>query len=307
MECEYCKKTFSTPGNLKMHQEKTKRCLKIQNKEAAKIFKCNYCDREFTFKNKYDIHVSRHINDPMQQENERLKRENDALKHELALQTQMNEKTMSMLQENIATLTRENEKIKEALKDAHDKERETLTKLAMKDSTTNYINNYVIKADDLRPISEVELRKHDFDKKYLTQYIIGDGIAKFLLDIMLKDNSFWSDRERKMLSWRFKNILIKDKNAKKLWEVYMNAHGEKLINMLEDEKEKYSTSTTLDTDTKNEFIIYCIQASSDIYKFMEMGDETETERTFCRYLYNNLGSKQELLEKIKAREEEFDQ
>jgi hypothetical protein len=243
----------------------------------------------------------------MQQENERLKRENDALKHELALQTQMNEKTMSMLQENIATLTRENEKIKEALKDAHDKERETLTKLAMKDSTTNYINNYVIKADDLRPISEVELRKHDFDKKYLTQYIIGDGIAKFLLDIMLKDNSFWSDRERKMLSWRFKNILIKDKNAKKIWEVYMNAHGEKLINMLEDEKEKYSTSTTLDADTKNEFIIYCIQASSDIYKFMEMGDETETERTFCRYLYNNLGSKQELLEKIKAREEEFDQ
>jgi hypothetical protein len=308
LKCIYCKKVFSTAGNLKSHQAKTKKCLALQNKKPEPEYKCDYCDKEFLRQHHYQNHLTKHI---INKDVERVENAKDRIKT-LEIENKIFSDTINELREEIQKLQRETrgkiERLQRELREALDRERETLTKLAMKDSTTNYniSNNYVIKADDLRPISEMELKKHDFDKRYLTQYIIGDGIAKFLLDIMLKDNSFWSDRERKLLSWRFKNVLIKDKNAKKLWEVYMNAHGEKLIDIIGDEERKYRTSTTLDVDTKNEFIVYCIQASSDIYKFMEIGEETETERTFCRYLYNNLGSKQELIEIINSRETESD-
>ena len=299
MECEHCQKVFSRASNLKNHQERTKKCLLLQNKKPEIIHKCEYCNKEFLVQANYERHLLKHVANQDVKKAEDIKEVIAGLRQEIQAKTEANNR----IQLEYERVLSENEKLQEELKNALDRERETLTKLAMKNSTTNYniSNNYVIKAEDLRPISEMELRKHDFDKKYLTRYIIGDGIAKFLLDIMLKDNSFWSDRERKLLSWRFKNVLIKDKNAKKLWEVYMSAHGEKLIDILEDEERKYRTSTVLDTDTKNEFITYCIQASSDIYKFMEIGEETETERTFCRYLYNNLGSKQELSEIINNR------
>lgn len=315
LECEYCKKVFSRISNLKTHQQTTKKCLALQNKEVEMTYKCEYCIKEFLIQSNFERHLSKHVANQDVKRAENIKKIISTLTQEV--QSGKDELSRSVaengrLQLEIQKLQRESrgkiERLQRELREALDRERETLTKLAMKDSTTNYniSNNYVIKADDLRPISEMELKKHDFDKRYLTQYIIGDGIAKFLLDIMLKDNSFWSDRERKLLSWRFKNVLIKDKNAKKLWEVYMNAHGEKLIDIIGDEERKYRTSTTLDVDTKNEFIVYCIQASSDIYKFMEIGEETETERTFCRYLYNNLGSKQELIEIINSRETESD-
>jgi hypothetical protein len=292
LECVYCKKVFSTPGNLNTHQKKTKKCLALQNKKAEVTYICEYCNKDFLLQSNFERHLSKHVANQDVRKAEDTKELISGLRREIQTRT-----------EAFNTLQIEHEKIKKELKDALDRERETLTKIAMKDSTTNYIsNNYVIKADDLRPISEMELKKYDFDKRYLTQYVIGDGIAKFILDIMLKDNSFWSDRERKLLSWRFKNVLIKDKNAKKLWEVYMSAHGEKLIGILGEEEIRYKNSTTLDIDTKNEFIMYCIQASSDIYKFMEIGEETDTERTFCRYLYNNLGSKQELIDVINSRE-----
>lgn len=300
MECKYCKKVFSRASNLKNHQEKTKKCLALQNKKAETVYKCEYCNKDFLVQANLERHLLKHV------ANQDVKKAEDIKEIIAGLNQEINAKTESLnrLQLDYERVISENEKLQKELQNALDRERETLTKLAMKNSTTNYniSNNYVIKAEDLKPISEVELRKHDFDKKYLTRYIIGDGIAKFLLDIILKDNSFWSDRERKLLSWRFKNVLIKDKNAKKLWEVYTSAHGQKLIDILGDEERRYRASTTLDEDTKNEFITYCIQASSDIYKFMEIGEETETERTFCRYLYNNLGSKQELSEIINNRE-----
>ena len=65
MECEFCKKTFVSKGNLKVHQLKTKSCLDIQNKKPEKMYDCLYCDKKFTIKDILDRHIASHISDPI--------------------------------------------------------------------------------------------------------------------------------------------------------------------------------------------------------------------------------------------------
>lgn len=47
MQCEFCKKEFSTKTNMSVHQKNAKYCLEIQGKEN-KNFECDYCKRSFT-------------------------------------------------------------------------------------------------------------------------------------------------------------------------------------------------------------------------------------------------------------------
>ena len=63
LECNFCKKTFSTKSNLLNHQKKAKYCLKIQkqmdisNNESVEInFKCEYCQRSFSTKRVLNNH-----------------------------------------------------------------------------------------------------------------------------------------------------------------------------------------------------------------------------------------------------------
>ena len=47
MECEFCKKIFTTKQNLSIHQKTTKYCLDIQGKTNTQ-FKCDHCQKLFT-------------------------------------------------------------------------------------------------------------------------------------------------------------------------------------------------------------------------------------------------------------------
>jgi hypothetical protein len=71
MTCEFCNKTFSTKSNLVKHQTKTKKCLKMQNKEPEIIHACAYCKKEFFSKDNYNSHMVRHALDPLFQSEER--------------------------------------------------------------------------------------------------------------------------------------------------------------------------------------------------------------------------------------------
>ena len=62
MECQYCKKTFSTKPNLKTHQTKAKYCLKIQGEISKQIYKCKYCYKTFNRKDNYCVHLTTHEN-----------------------------------------------------------------------------------------------------------------------------------------------------------------------------------------------------------------------------------------------------
>ena len=60
MECQYCKKVISTAYKLKIHQTKTKYCLKIQGFTPEPLFLCKYCDKGFIIKSVYDRHIVSH-------------------------------------------------------------------------------------------------------------------------------------------------------------------------------------------------------------------------------------------------------
>lgn len=62
LECEFCKKIFSTKSNLSLHKKTTKKCLKIQeelgNKQENIIFSCNFCNKDFSLKHHFEAHIS---------------------------------------------------------------------------------------------------------------------------------------------------------------------------------------------------------------------------------------------------------
>ena len=73
MECEYCKKVFSSKSSLNYHKNSAKYCLLIQNKKPDIIYTCGHCKKEFTVKDNYDVHVARHTLNPVFQAQERLR------------------------------------------------------------------------------------------------------------------------------------------------------------------------------------------------------------------------------------------
>ena len=57
MECEFCKKEFSTKPNLVYHQKNAKYCLDIQGKQNTQ-FKCLFCDKIVTCQYRLNDHLN---------------------------------------------------------------------------------------------------------------------------------------------------------------------------------------------------------------------------------------------------------
>jgi hypothetical protein len=55
-ECEFCKHKLKSISSLNYHLKTAKYCLVLRNKTSDN-FKCEYCLKEFTTKNKCNIHV----------------------------------------------------------------------------------------------------------------------------------------------------------------------------------------------------------------------------------------------------------
>jgi hypothetical protein len=83
MECNFCKKTFTTRGNLTNHQKTAQYCLDIQNKSNDK-WKCTYCSKILASKQNLDSHlakcVSKNISNQQDIEIKNLKNELEIMK-----------------------------------------------------------------------------------------------------------------------------------------------------------------------------------------------------------------------------------
>ena len=55
MDCEFCKKTFSSKPNLVAHRKNAKYCLGLQGK-SNDHFKCHYCEKVFTCQQRLTEH-----------------------------------------------------------------------------------------------------------------------------------------------------------------------------------------------------------------------------------------------------------
>ena len=98
MECQYCKKTFSTKSSLKVHQTTAKYCLKLQGKEICKgKHICDICGKDFNVKFHLQNHMTicqknNHVLTKYKEENQILKEENNILKKEILMLKQHLEK-----------------------------------------------------------------------------------------------------------------------------------------------------------------------------------------------------------------------
>ena len=93
MECEYCKKTYSTNSSLFHHQRTVKSCLKIQETQGVikkeKDFICIYCKNEFTSKYNMETHhgscKSKIKEDALQLTKKQIEESEDKIKNELSI------------------------------------------------------------------------------------------------------------------------------------------------------------------------------------------------------------------------------
>lgn len=298
MECKFCQKTFSSPGNLKKHQEKTKKCLSLQNKKAEKIYECEYCKKEFTVKVVYQQHVSRHINNPTDQENERLRQENERLTQEIGRITQENEREVERLKQEIEKQQRQ--------LDEKDKTIERLaTKAISRKSVTNNYNNTYINVDNLTPVSTRLIGEHTpknftFDvicPVYSGGEIVLSGgacIAKWILENPLKNNIWCSDVQRQIMKYRSENIIVSDVKGRKLWACIINLWGLFLEDYLITTIMKLNRRPGLTEDEEN-FIRKLNNIKGDLSLFTKHNTKTNTEKEFIKYLSENAHTKESLM------------
>lgn len=61
-QCDFCKKTFSTTYNLKIHQTTNKSCIAIQKDTGIEVVNnrltCEYCNKELSTKSKLNYHLT---------------------------------------------------------------------------------------------------------------------------------------------------------------------------------------------------------------------------------------------------------
>ena len=58
IECEFCKKIFSSKSNLYTHQNTAKYCLDLQGNSSDKEFKCEFCNKQYAQKKGLVLHIS---------------------------------------------------------------------------------------------------------------------------------------------------------------------------------------------------------------------------------------------------------
>lgn len=188
MECQYCKKNFSTKTNLKTHQNKAKYCLKIQGAQPEALFACKYCDKEFIHKLVYDRHITSHETNEefikYQQELEKLRYTNNNLQSIIDSKNFM-----------IETLERAIKKLEDKITSQENTINSALFKAIGKHTTINNTKNYTLILEKKEPLR----REHQtLLQEYITDDVIvapntresyGGALTKFLKDVLVCPDS----------------------------------------------------------------------------------------------------------------------
>ena len=244
MDCNFCKKTFSSLSSLNNHKLTAKYCLKIQGKNLVDNFKCDKCNKIFTVKNTLITHT----------------KTCNLIKKESSLEKEIIEKNIIIAKQEsmIEQFLKQEESYRQQLKELQDKLERLANTAISKPTTTN--NNHT-KVTFFAPLD----LSHERISNIVTAKLNGDhivdgmaGIAKFVKDeiITAQDGTLLYgcvDASRQVFKYKNeKGELVKDQKATKLIGAIQPVLKEKTNNMyfefgnqidnyIEDEEDKNNT------------------------------------------------------------------
>jgi len=194
MECEFCKKTFSTKSNLTSHQKSAKFCLNLQGENNEKKFTCEYCQKTLTQKKSLDVHIL-----SCKEKKKTMERTKDAeqaliikrLEMEIIKLKKSEKEKLREKNEYIAKLETKLEKFENAVTNMAAATTQALEAKTAKTSTTNTNNttlNTNITVNNVLNLSEEHVKKVLTERlNYNVVYAGQAGLATFVVDNILKD------------------------------------------------------------------------------------------------------------------------
>ncbi len=174
MECNFCKKKFTTKSNLETHQKKTLYCLKIQGKEEGVSFKCDYCEKIFTSRQNHTEHSCK-----KREEEKYQKIQDETICKVYESKLAEKDRYIADLKSTIEELKQKIEKFENALISS--------SKTTTTNNTTNHNNIVINHSLDLSREKVEKMIEH-----HLTPKVIGQGqvgLALMTYEHLLKDEN----------------------------------------------------------------------------------------------------------------------
>ena len=209
MNCTYCKKEFSSKGNLTSHQKTAKYCLNIQGKQPNKILKCQGCKKEFL-----------RISD--------LNRHNKICSSNDIVEVYKNkilflESENNILREKVDDRDMNIEKLEDKITHLEDK-LENLALKAMSRSSRVQDTERPKRINNLIPLTDehiIDMCQH-FDLEYIKRGL--EGYVFFALEAVFKDRIYCSDFSRRKFVYKNpEGDMITDKCMVKLARKFFRA------------------------------------------------------------------------------------
>ena len=226
MECDFCKKTFSTKYLLTQHQKKTKYCLDIQGEQS--IFECNFCRKHLSTKDRLIVHT----NSCKEKTRHEYTEKELVIKKEFDERLKLAENIIQEKNEYIAKLEAKLEKMEAKLESKLEKLESTVTTIALeaktvsaKPVTTNNTTNHITVTNNTNVLN---LSKEHVNKvlkdniDYNVVYAGQAGLATLVVEKMLRDSDgklmyYCVDPSRQMFEFTGENgEKIRDLKAEKL-------------------------------------------------------------------------------------------
>ena len=269
--CKYCKKNFTSLGNLTKHQKTTKYCLKIQsennvvNKDET-IHKCNYCRKDIS---KY--HLEKHMQSCLSK-----------YQHIIDFVEKKYKDSISELKETLLKTNDENLKLKERniavetevriLREQNERSTTTVEEIAKQPrinaSTTNNNNQKVLinTPMDMSISTLNQAIQNGFSDEYL---IHGQkGVARFAYDNILKDEQgklkyVCTDAARQIFQYKNEDgSMQKDVRATKLTKALLDSELKSASHKIASDKMKDNNPEEFNSYTNNYFEINDLETNN---------------------------------------------
>jgi uncharacterized coiled-coil protein SlyX len=227
MECDFCKKTFSTKYLLSQHQKKTKYCLDIQGEQS--IFECNFCHKHLSTKDRLIVHT----NSCKEKTRHEYTEKELLVKKDFDERLKLAENIIQEKNEYISKLEAKLEKMEAKLESKLEKLESTVTTIALeaktvsaKPVTTNNTTNHITVTTNTNNV--LNLSKEHVNKvlkdniDYNVVYAGQAGLATLVVEKMLTDSDgklmyHCVDPSRQMFEFTGENgEKVRDLKAEKL-------------------------------------------------------------------------------------------